>query len=236
MDLAAAQQPACSGSVLMERAGAAAFAFLRRRWPQAQRLGVLCGSGNNGGDGYVLARLARTGGLRVRLAAVAGLPRPGSEADTARQGFIACGGAEESVSVATLAESDVVVDALLGTGMDRPPAGPVADAIADINASGRPVLALDVPTGLNADTGQAPGALVRADATVSFVARKQGLYTGLARDCCGQLVFDDLGVPALAVAQAGEAPAVLLDLPRLRAAVLPPRAAARTRAISVACW
>ncbi|MFP5465785.1 MAG: NAD(P)H-hydrate epimerase, partial [Gammaproteobacteria bacterium] len=124
MDLAAAQQPAYSGSVLMERAGAAAFAFLRRRWPQAQRLGVLCGSGNNGGDGYVLARLARTGGLRVRLAAVAGLPRPGSEADTARQGFIACGGAEESVSVATLAESDVVVDALLGTGLDRPPAGP----------------------------------------------------------------------------------------------------------------
>lgn len=223
MDLAAAQQPAYSGSVLMERAGAAAFAFLRRRWPQAQRLGVLCGSGNNGGDGYVLARLARTGGLHVRLAAVAGLPRPGSEADTARQGFIACGGAEESASVATLAESDVVVDALLGTGLDRPPAGPVADAIAVVNACGRPVLSLDLPSGLNADTGQAPGALVRADTTVSFVARKQGLYTGLARDCCGQLVFDDLGVPALAVAQAGEARAVLLDLPHLRAAFLPPR-------------
>ena len=97
IDRAAAQQPACSGSVLMERAGAAAFAFLRSRWPQAQRLGVLCGAGNNGGDGYVLARLARTDGLRVRLAAVAGLPRPGSEADTARQGFIAGGGVEESV-------------------------------------------------------------------------------------------------------------------------------------------
>nr|WP_075968176.1 bifunctional ADP-dependent NAD(P)H-hydrate dehydratase/NAD(P)H-hydrate epimerase [Immundisolibacter cernigliae] len=223
MDRAAAQQAACSGSVLMERAGAAAFAFLRSRWPQALRLAVLCGAGNNGGDGYVLARLARLAGRPVRLAAVAGLPRPGSEADTARQWFIACGGAEEDVSVAMLAQADVVVDALLGTGLDRPPVGAVADAIADINASGRPVLALDVPSGLNADTGQAPGAVVRADATVSFVARKQGLYTGVARDCCGQLVFDDLGVPELAVEQAGEAPAVLLDLPHLRAAFLPPR-------------
>lgn len=223
IDRVAAQQPACSGNALMERAGAAAFGRLRALWPAAQRLAVLCGAGNNGGDGYVLARLARLAGMPVRLAAVAGLPRPGSEADTARQWFIACGGAEESVSVAMLAQADVVVDALLGTGLDRPPAGAVADAIAAINASGRPVLALDVPSGLNADTGHAPGALVRADATLSFVARKQGLYTGLARDCCGQLLLDDLGVPELAVEQDGEAPAVLLDLPRLRAAWLPPR-------------
>ena len=223
IDRAAAQQPACSGNALMERAGAAAFGRLRARWPAARRLAVLCGAGNNGGDGYVLARLARLAGWPVRLAAVAGLPRPGSEAETARQGFIAGGGVEEAFAPAPLAQADVVVDALLGTGLDRPPAGAVADAIAAINASGRPVLALDVPSGLNADTGQAPGAVVRADLTVSFVARKQGLYTGLARDCCGQVLFDDLGVPEAAVEQAGEAPAVLLDLPRLRAALLPPR-------------
>lgn len=223
IDGVAAQQPACSGNALMERAGAAAFGRLRARWPAARQLAVLCGAGNNGGDGYVLARLARLAGLPVRLAAVAGLPRPGSEADTARQGFIAGGGAEEAFSPAPLTQADVVIDALLGTGLDRPPAGAVADAIAAINACGRPVLALDVPSGLNADTGQAPGAVVRADLTVSFVARKQGLYTGLARDCCGQVLFDDLGVPDAAVEQAGEAPAVLLDLPRLRAALLPPR-------------
>ena len=223
IDSAAAQQPACSGTALMERAGAAAFALLRARWPAAQRLDVLCGAGNNGGDGYVLARLARLAGLPVRLAAVAGLPRSGSAADAARQWFLSCGGTEEIFSAAALTQADVVVDALLGTGLDRPPGGPVADAIAAINASGRPVLALDVPSGLDADTGRAPGALVQADATISFVARKQGLYTGAARDCCGRMAFDDLGVPALALDAAGEAPAVLLDLPRLRAAFLPPR-------------
>ena len=156
----------------MERAGAAAFGFLRRRWPAAQRLGVLCGAGNNGGDGYVLARLAQLAGLHVRLAAVAGAPRAGSEAHAARQWFMACGGVEHGDSAAVLEGADVGVDALLGTGLDRPPGGVVADAIAAINACGRPVLALDVPSGLDADTGRAPGAVVRADATISFVARK----------------------------------------------------------------
>ncbi len=223
IDKVAVQQPGHSGNALMERAGAAAFALLRARWPAARRLAILCGAGNNGGDGYIVGRLALLAGLRVGLASVAGPPRAGSEADTARQCFIACGGAEESVSVATLAEADVVVDALLGTGLDRPPGGPVADAIAAINASGRAVLALDLPSGLDADTGHAPGAVVQADATLSLVARKRGLYTGVARDCCGHLTFDDLGVPPQAVDAAGEAPAVLLDLPRLRATSLPPR-------------
>jgi len=223
IDHAAMQQPSCGGTALMERAGAAAFALLCRLWPAAQRLAVLCGPGNNGGDGYVVAQLAQLAGLHVNLAAVAGPPRAASEADAARRWFLACGGTEFKDAAAALTGADVVVDALLGTGLDRPPIGAVADAIAAINASGRPVLALDLPSGLNADTGQAPGALVRADATVSFVARKQGLYTGAARDCCGHMVFDDLGVPDVAVEQAGAAPAVLLDLPRLRAAVLPPR-------------
>ncbi|HEY0676508.1 MAG TPA: NAD(P)H-hydrate epimerase, partial [Immundisolibacter sp.] len=98
IDRVAAQQPACSGNALMERAGAAAFGRLRARWPAARQLAVLCGAGNNGGDGYVLARLARLAGLPVRLAAVAGLPRPGSEAETARQDFIADGGVEEAFS------------------------------------------------------------------------------------------------------------------------------------------
>jgi len=223
IDHAAMQQPSCGGTALMERAGAAAFAMLRRLWPTAQRLAVLCGSGNNGGDGYVLAQLAQLAGLHVNLAAVAGPPRAASEAHAARRWFVACGGIEIKDTPAALMGADVVVDALLGTGLDRPPSGAVADAIVAINTSGRPVLALDVPSGLDADTGRAPGAVVRADATISFVARKQGLYTGAARDCCGQMVFDDLGVPALALDAVGEAPAALLDLPRLRAAFLPPR-------------
>lgn len=223
IDQIAAQQPGCSGDALMERAGAAAFALLRRRWPDARRIAVLCGAGNNGGDGYVLARLAHLAGLEVQLSAVAGPPRAGSEAERARQAFLACGGAELSYNAAALASADLLVDALLGTGLDRPPAGAVADAIAAIDAAARPVLALDLPSGLDADTGAAPGAAVRATATISFVARKQGLYTGAARECCGELHFDDLRVPVVACAAAGEPPAVLLDLPTLRARWLPPR-------------
>ena len=222
IDQIAAQQPGCSGDALMERAGAAAFALLRRRWPDARRLGVLCGAGNNGGDGYVLARLAHLAGLAVELIAVAGPPRAGSEAERARQAYLACGGAELPDATPP-ASADLLVDALLGTGLDRPPGGAVAEAIAAINAAGQPVLALDLPSGLHADTGAAPGALVRATTTISFVARKQGLYTGVARECCGELYFDDLGVPALACEAAGEPPAVLLDLPTLRARWLPPR-------------
>jgi NAD(P)H-hydrate epimerase len=223
IDRIAAQQPGCSDDVLMERAGEAAFALLRRVWPNARRIAVLCGAGNNGGDGYVLARLARAVGLAPQLAVVVGPPRAGSEAERARQAYVASGGSETSVPANALAEADVVVDALLGTGLDRPPGGAVADAIDAINAARTPVLALDVPSGLNADTGTAPGVAVEAAATLSFVARKQGLYTGAARERCGQLHFDDLGVPALAIDAAGTAPAGLLDLNALRAQWLPRR-------------
>lgn len=220
MDRAAAQRPGCTGTLLMERAGAAAYSMLRRLWPSAQRLGVVCGAGNNGGDGYVLARLAHLAGLDVHLAAVAGAPRAGSEADTARQWFLACGGRETAQLPTQSAE--VLVDGLLGTGLDRAPEGATAQAIDALNASGRPVLALDLPSGLHADTGDAPGAAVRAAATLSFVVRKRGLYTGRSRALCGQLAFDTLGVAPDPTDPAAEA--VLLDPARLRAAWLPARA------------
>ncbi len=220
VDRAAAQRPGCTGTLLMERAGAAAYSMLRRLWPTAQRLGVVCGAGNNGGDGYVLARLAHLGGLDVHLTAVAGTPRAGSEADTARHWFLACGG-RESTQLPT-PDAEVLVDGLLGTGLDRAPEGAIAQAIDALNASGRPVLALDLPSGLHADTGHAPGAAVRATATVSFVVRKRGLYTGRARALCGQLAFDALGVAPDPADPAAEA--VLLDPARLRAAWLPARA------------
>lgn len=223
IDRAAAQQPGCSGDALMERAGTAAFALLRRLWPHARRIAVLCGAGNNGGDGYVLARLAQGAGLSPQLTAVVGPPRAGSEASRARQAYVASGGNETHVPADALAEADVVVDALLGTGLDRPLAGAVADAIDAINAARAPVLALDVPSGLNADTGAAPGVVVEADATLSFVARKRGLYTGAAREYCGRLHFDALDAPALAIDAAGAAPAGLLDLDGLRDQWLPRR-------------
>jgi NAD(P)H-hydrate epimerase len=194
--------------------------MLRRLWPSAQRLGVVCGAGNNGGDGYVLARLAHLAGLDVHLTAAAGAPRAGSEADTARQWFLACGGRETAQLPTQSAE--VLVDGLLGTGLDRAPEGATAQAIDALNASDRPVLALDLPSGLHADTGAAPGVAVRAAATLSFVVRKRGLYTGRSRALCGQLAFDALGVASDPTDPAAEA--VLLDPARLRAAWLPARA------------
>ena len=115
----AAQASGLSGAVLMERAGRAAYAMLRARYPQARAVGVLCGPGNNGGDGYVLAELARRDGFDVRLAAVGALPRPGGEADGAR--------ARCAVPVLTdpaaVCAAPVLVDALLGTGLARAPEG-----------------------------------------------------------------------------------------------------------------
>ena len=151
---------------------------------------MLCGAGNNGGDGYVLARLARLAGLAVRLAAWPACRAPRSEADAAAAA-VRClrRGREQALVPAPLARADVIVDALLGTGLDRPPTGPVADAIAAINASGGRCwrwtchrVWMPTPARRRARwCGPTPRS--------AFVARKQGLYTGAARDCCGAAAF-----------------------------------------------
>lgn len=182
------------GRVLMERAGEAAFACLRLRWPRARRITVVCGPGNNGGDGFVVARLAAAAGLEVRTLALGSHKEERGDAADARA---ACEADTRVVGYSShdLAGSDVVVDALLGTGLERDVSGVFLEAIEDINSCGRPVLALDLPSGLNADTGRVMGAAVRADITISFIALKAGLFTGEAPDHCGELVFDGLEVP-----------------------------------------
>ena len=179
------------GATLMRRAGTQALRTLRFHWPRARRIAVLCGSGNNGGDGYVLAAAARAQGLDVRLIAL-GEPRS-DEARRAREEFRARGGREEPLD-ALDGPYDVLVDGLLGTGLARAPHGEFAQAIARANQAGGPVLALDIPSGLDADTGHAPGAVIGAQVTVSFIARKLGLYTGVGPQVVGRTVFVDLGV------------------------------------------
>jgi len=181
------------GFELMTRAAAAAFAMLRRRWPGVRRLRVVCGTGNNGGDGYLLARDALANGLAVDLVAL-GPPRS-ADANSARAAFEALGGTVLPLSAwPGLPPADVVVDAIFGTGFDRAPEGEGREAIEAINAGGVPVLALDVPSGLSADTGASPGVAVRAAATATFIVHKRGLHTHRA-ELAGEVELQPLDLP-----------------------------------------
>lgn len=182
------------GYTLMQRAGQAAFQWLRERWPGATRIVVLVGRGNNGGDGYVLARLAWDQHLDVRLLTVGDHEQlKGEVAEAASDATRAR--VPESSWDGHLPDADIYVDALFGTGLNRPPAGDFPAAIAALNASGKPVLALDIPSGLVADTGHAPGAVVDATATITFIGLKAGLLTGRGPALCGRLHLDTLGLP-----------------------------------------
>jgi len=194
MDRYAIEQLGVAGYTLMTRAGEAALDLLGESWPMARRLLVLCGAGNNGGDGYVLARLARAAGLSVATAALSDPATLKGDAARAYQDFSAAGGVAGSFGPALLDDCDVVVDALLGTGLDRDVAGPFAGCIDAVNASGRPVLALDLPSGLNADDGRRMGCAIRADRTITFVGLKSGLFLGAAADHVGLLSFARLGI------------------------------------------
>jgi ADP-dependent NAD(P)H-hydrate dehydratase / NAD(P)H-hydrate epimerase len=210
------------GIELMRRAGTAAVALLRQHWPAARRVAVVCGAGNNGGDGYVVAQLLRAAALEVRLQALVPVSQLTGDARRAADAYLMAGGSVASFDADDLKRADLIVDAILGTGF-KPPLRPAAvAAIEAINASGQPVLALDLPSGLDADTGQVAELAVRATATISFVALKQGLVLGAAAGCVGELHCDDLGVrlPEGAAAR----PALMrLDTADI-AAALPPRA------------
>lgn len=182
------------GIELMRRAAAAALASLCRHWPRARRLAVYCGPGNNGGDGFLLAALARRQGLQVEVMALTA--ESAGDAALARQAWRDAGGAVRLWQPgAEVPAADVHVDALYGTGLHRPPAPEVAALMAAIAACNQPVLAIDVPSGLSADTGAVPGALLRADVTVSFIAAKRGLHTGHAADAVGTLELAALDLP-----------------------------------------
>lgn len=219
LDQHAIEQLHIPAYTLMTRAGAAALRLLHERWPTAVRILILCGPGNNGGDGYVLARLARAQSLEVRVIALADPAQLRGEAGQARQDFMASGGSTQSWTPDCLAWADVVVDAIFGTGLSRPIHEQFAAPVRELNASSRPVLALDIPSGLHADDGQVLGSAVRADCTLSFVGLKLGYYLGEGPDHVGRVCFEGLGLtqPAGIAAAARRIDASLL------ARTLPPR-------------
>ncbi|UCO97740.1 NAD(P)H-hydrate dehydratase [Metapseudomonas lalkuanensis] len=185
------------GFELMQRAAHATWRALRRRWPEAGSLSVLAGRGNNAGDGYLVAALARRAGWQVKVLAVGAADALTGDAALARDDAAAVGVTIQPWSECAVLEG-VVVDALLGTGLSGEVREPYAQAIRLLNASSLPVLAVDIPSGLCADTGRVLGVAVRADLTVTFIGLKLGLFTADAPNQVGELVFDDLQAdPAL---------------------------------------
>jgi NAD(P)H-hydrate epimerase len=183
------------GICLMERAGHVAFELLATYWPKARRLIVLCGTGNNGGDGYVLAKLAYLAGYDVTVLQLGDTTKLKGEARLAFEAMTMIGLTTQVFTEKKLSIVDVVVDALLGTGLDRDVAGEWREVIEALNRCTCPVLSLDIPSGLHADTGTVLGVAIHADITVSFIGLKQGFFTGEGPDYCGKIYFDDLKVP-----------------------------------------
>ncbi|HEU0307408.1 MAG TPA: NAD(P)H-hydrate epimerase, partial [Lysobacter sp.] len=178
---------------LMRRAGQAAWREVLGQWPQAQRIVVVCGPGNNGGDGYVLARHALMSGRQVD---VVRLEEPRGElAMRACRDFEAASGRVHAFA-SRLPEADLVVDALFGIGLSRAPDAGTIALIEAINAHSAPVLSLDVPSGVDSDLGSVPGTAVSATRTLEFLAPKKGLRTGAALDHVGVLALATLEFPA----------------------------------------
>ncbi len=195
LDRIAIEEFGIPGLTLMESAGVAAYRLLREKWPEAQDVTVICGTGNNGGDGFVVARLALKDGAAVRVLQLGSPDRLAGDARHNADAYLALGG--EVIPFQSVPEqTEVLVDGVFGTGLEREVTGAWADAITAINEHWAPVLALDIPSGLHSDSGKILGTAVKADATISFIGLKQGMFTGDGPEQCGELHFDDLGVPS----------------------------------------
>jgi hydroxyethylthiazole kinase-like uncharacterized protein yjeF len=187
-------QAALAAGTLMQRAGAAAASIVFDRLPAAQaRVRIVCGPGNNGGDGYVCALELAQRGVKVQCVALA--PAATDDARAAFARWAAAGGSTVTELPAD-EHCDAVIDAMFGIGMARPLGGPFLAAAQWINRQPAPVFALDVPSGLDADRGAWVGGVagVRAAVTITFIAAKPGLFTGAGCDACGKVEVEPIGL------------------------------------------
>ena len=211
LDRRAIEEYGIPGIVLMKRAGVAVFDEMLTRWPAARKITVFCGGGNNAGDGYIIAGLARQRGLEVSLLQLAPVEKLQGDAYRAWQfadqegvpmapfnGAVGKGDVDKGAGANSVIDSGVelIVDALLGTGIKGQVRESYQQAITAINEAACPVVAVDIPSGLCSDTGAVRGAAVVADLTVTFIGAKSGLLTGRGPAVVGELVFHDLAIPA----------------------------------------
>jgi hydroxyethylthiazole kinase-like uncharacterized protein yjeF len=199
VDRAAIEEIGIPGIVLMENAALGltmvALTMLDDISGDTPSVLIVCGGGNNGGDGYALGRHLHNTGVRVTFAAL-GEPKPGSDAATNRNIALKMGLPEVPADRAgEHFDADLIVDGIFGTGLDRPVQGAAAEVIDRINGLGRPVLAIDVPSGLDCDTGRALGTAIRATRTVTFVGRKPAMTDPRAREFVGEVSVADIGAP-----------------------------------------
>ena len=195
LDRRAIEDAGIPGYELMCRAGRALAALVEAQWPGCTRVGILCGAGNNGGDGYVLARLLRASGREVWVRTLADPSALRGYAAHAATDYSDAGGGWAPFDGELPGDTPLLVDALLGTGLDRPVEGAWKDAIQAVNDHPAEVLAVDIPSGLHADSGTVLGAAVEARHTLTFIGRKRGLYTGAGVHHSGRVHFDTLEIP-----------------------------------------
>ena len=197
LDARALQQMNAQGYELMEQAGEAAFMALLSEWPSVRQLIVLSGKGNNGGDGFVVARLAKQHEIDVQLVLSCDESELTGTAEIAAQDTFAEGieviGANQ-IKWPQPQEGCVIIDALLGTGLKQDIQGDLLTLIDQVNQSGLPVLSIDVPSGINSTTGALQGAAIHATTTISMIAYKQGLFTGAGPVFSGQVRLAPLSV------------------------------------------
>lgn len=186
-----------SGLALMQRAGQAAFDYLRAEWRNIKKISVVCGVGNNAGDGYVLASKLHDSGYEVTVVQVGKRTRMSADALSCYEAMEMTG-LSPTHSFDSLLDADLVVDALFGIGITRQIEGEFAAAISRINEAARPIFSLDIPSGLNASSGEIFGQAVVATSTITFITAKLGLFTGAGPDYCGRVAIDDLDVPSVA--------------------------------------
>lgn len=181
------------GAALMERAGRAVADAVDRRTPPGARILVLCGPGNNGGDGFVAARLLARRGRPVTLALAGERERLSGDAAGMAAAWT---GPVEPIDGVRPADYGLVVDALFGAGLNRPLEGAVAELVEAVNVAGRPVVAVDVPSGLSGDTGGNEGPVIRAIETVTFFRLKPGHLLMPGRSLCGLVTLAEIGIRA----------------------------------------
>jgi len=194
IDQRAQKELKITGFELMLKAAQAGIDSINKHYSAVQKIAVICGAGNNAGDGYLVAKLAKQAGYHIQVISVINPNRLSADAKLAKDDFIEAGG-EISSNLGLINEPyDLIVDAILGTGVNRDVDDDFLSAINLINQQSIPVFSLDIPSGLNADTGNVMGAAVHASHSLSFIVLKQGMHTGLAADYIGSLLLSDLGV------------------------------------------